>query len=1194
MKIVRRLLIVLLVLLVVVVMAATLAFTPAVQRWLVLRAAGGRPGLQLAVERLAVRPGSVTLHHLDLNWPQGRLTLADATAELSLWDLVVHRRVTLGRTSVVGLKVDLASAAGRDPAAMAGGAAPLATAAAVAGAPVIFPAFDGVFKHLRLPVPVTLAQCHVEAEVAYPQRAGMAAGHARVTLDGGHFAPGQEAKFDFDAVLDNPDPAAPVATVEARGTLTVALDARGEFLRFNTRTEAAARGPKLATPARLQAYVALERTAAGETYAALLDSLDGPAPRHLLNLNVDYVAGSAQLAGTWQVAAGDRDLAPFTLGLALPEFSAVGEGRFEFHPGTQAARLAGRLSGSCSRLEVVDARLREFDGLSVATNFDVDYDGNRVRVVDLLAKVSGRKPLLTLQSIQPFALELSTHQLLAADPQKELLRAEVEGLPVSWLRPFLPAGLAIEGGELTGAFGAAVRDQSLWLHTLTPLGVERLAVTSGGRVLLPASDLTLQADVEHSRHATRVQLQRLSLRTATGDALDAQGELETKTGGVAGRASVEGRLPALLAAYAPVGPVQARGSTEFSVAGNTVHIDQLALSVLTMEGRTMVSLTTAEAFSFDTASRQLTTASGRPGEVLRLQLDQVPLAFLQPWLGGLDVGGDVADGGLSLSTRAGRLSLATVSPWRLEGVALGGGGRRWLQGLTVELQPSAEYSADGLKASLAGIRVRNAAGASLFTGHAEFNAGPALTQPKLDGTAAFELALADLAGQPLLAGGTPPGQGKLSGETKFSLDHDLLGEGRFTLNGLISPTTGEPLPVANLSFRAGVSEKGDIALQAPLLVDRAGERSDLTLAATLHPAPGGRTLDAKITGAHVVVDDLAALARAVGLPGAPGPAAVAVAPPVPLVPAAPAGIGPAWAGLTGQVTLDLKSLVYGRSAEITGLTGRVMLDPRRAVVDQVAGKVGADGQLKLNAEVRYAADQPQPYTSKVDFTLQGFEVGPLFKVIAPDRPPTVEGKFDIRSQAEGAGASLGELLDRTRGDVTLQSRKGTFRGLQQAANVARAAGIIGSAARLLGNLGEKVENLASRADLTAELGGVLAQLPYDQLNVRLSRDATLNVKLSDFSLVSPNVRLQGDGQVTYQAGKSLLDQPLQMRVNMGVMGQMESLLTKAKSSLLSGERDDLGYMKLKEPFVIGGTLGKPDPSQLYTMLGRSLLDILLR
>ena len=1166
--------------------AVALAFTPAVQRWVALRALNGRPGLKVEIDRLAVRPGSVELQGLDLTGPLGHVTLADAAADLSLWDLIVHRRLTLGRATVAGLRVVLAATpAAAGPALATPLPAVAAPVAAAGGRRSAFANFDGVFKHLRLPVAISLDQGRVEAEVDYPQAAGRPPGRARLTLSGGHFGPGQEAKFDYDAVVSNPDANAPVASVETRGTLTVVLDHNGDFVRLDTRADAEAHGPRLAAPSHLQAYVALERTAKGESYAVLVDSLDAGVPRHLVNLNVDYAAGSSRLVGTWQVEAGDRDLAPFTLGLTLPEFAAVGEGRFEFNPATLAGRLAGRLSGRCARLEVVDVRLRDFDGLSANTSFDLDYDGSRIRVADLLVKVSGREPLLTLQSIQPFTLELDTHQLLAADPQKELLRVELEGLPVAWLRPWLPAGIAVEGEALTGAFDIALRDQSVWLRTLTPLRVRGLQVAAGGRVLLPASDISLQADIEQTQHSTHVSLEHLTLQTTAGDLLEAHGNLETRHDSLVVRAGFEGRLPTLLATYAPLGPVQARGSLALAQTGGTVRVDQLTASLLTPEGRTIASLEAAEAFSVDTASRQVVTASGRPGEVLRLQLERIPLAALRPYLGAFELDGELAEGGLSVVTRGGRLYINAAAPWRFEGLALGASGRRWLQDLGIELQPAAEYSPAGLTASLAALRVRNGAGRGLLSGHAEFTLGPDFASPKLQGATTFELTLAALAGQPILAGAAPPGSGRLSGEAKFSLDQDLLGEGRLTLNGLVSPATGEPLPVANLSFRAGVSEKGDVALQVPLLVDRAGERSDLTLAATLHPAPGGRTIDARITGGHLVVDDVAALLR-------PFTALPASGAPVGASPAA-AGTAAAWAGLTGKVTLDLKSLVYGRSAEITGLTGRLTIDPNRVAVDQIGGKVGADGQLKINAEIRYAAGQPQPYTSRLDFDLQGFDVGPLFKVFVPDRPPTIEGRFDIRSHAEGAGASLAELLERTRGDVTLQSRKGIFRGLQQAAAVSRAAGIIGSAARLLGNLGEKVENLATRADVTAELGQMLAQLPYDQLNLRLSRDPSLNVKLSDFSLVSPNVRLQGDGQITYEAGKTLLSQPMQVRVNMGVMGQMENMLTRAKSSLLSGERDDLGYLKLKEPFVIGGTAGKPDASQLYALLGRSLLDVIL-
>ena len=514
---------------------------------------------------------------------------------------------------------------------------------------------------------------------------------------------------------------------------------------------------------------------------------------------------------------------------------------------------------------------------------------------------------------------------------------------------------------------------------------------------------------------------------------------------------------------------------------------------------------------------------------------------------------------------------------------------------------------------MAALRVRDASAPPCFQPRPRRPSGRTSSQPKGRGTATFDLSVPALAGQPIMAGYTPPAQGRMSGEVKFSFDHDLLSEGRLTLNGLVSPATREPLPVANLSFRAGLSEEGDDG--------RAGAATHRPLGRTFRPDRGGHvalrrlgwSLDAKISSQHFVIDDALALVRAFAAPvaavGEDKPAGQPArapdgggmqAEPRPLPPSAavsapakpPADARAAWTGLTGQVVIDLKSLVYGRNNEITGLTGRIAIDPQRLAVEKVTGKLDADGQLLLNAEVRFATGAPQPYISQFDLNIKDLEVGPLFKADAPDKPPTVEGRFNVRSQAEGTGRTLVDLAEHTRGDFVLQSRKGVFRGLQRAAAVSRTANIVSGAARLLG-LEEKVGGLVSSIDLTAELTGTLAELPFDQLNVRLSRDQSLNVKLSDFTLVSPTIRLQGDGQIIHESGKSLFDQALQVRVNMGVMGTVETKISRAKLPVLSGERDEFGYMKLREPFVIGGTLAKPDAGQLYSMLGRSLAERLL-
>ena len=1193
------------------------AFLPPVQRWVVLRAAAGRPGLKLTVERLAIRSGSLTVHNLQLDQPGTQMKLADATAEISLWEAVAHRRVVIRNASVAGLKVDFTGPAA--PARAQGwGAAHLETAVrapAAAAVPASTSrtaprpvAFNGLFKYLHLPFELVLEKCSVGAEVVFSPAAGKPPVHLRLMLTGGRFSPGQEAKFDFDAIIQNPDASAPVDQVEAQGTLTATLDTGARLERIEAHLEAVASGPRVPTPTRLQAEVRLARTSAGEAYTLTLNSLEAGVENRLLGLNIDYVAGAASLTGSWQVQASQRQVAPFVLGVMLPEFTAVGAGRFEVNSATRDVHLAGRFAGEVDQLEIIDPRLHELGRLSTATTFDLEYGGDHVRISELVANISGRKPVLSLQAIQPFAIELTSHKLMAANPDKELLQVNIEGMPLAWIRPFTSA-LEVAGDEVRGGFVVSLHGGRVWLRTTSPLAVRGLGVTRAGRVLLPASDVSVQAEVEHMKEETRISLEGLTLETAADDRLNARGEVIIKSGALPAttvQASFEAVLPALLAAYAPIGPVEARGAVAWSQSGGTIQVDRLDAHVLTPDGRPLVELSSAEAFRFNIAEWNIATLSGRSDEVLKMKFGRIPLTVFRPYLGALEIEGDLLPGEMGVRLQAGALHAAAAGPLRVEKLAAGRAGRTWVRDLAIEIEPVIDCSTQGVTVKIAALRVRNAAGASLLSAQAEAAIGPDFTQLKVRGTASFDLSVPALAAQPFMAGYTPPAQGRVSGETKFSLDHDWLAEGRLTLNGLVSPATHEPLPVANLSFRAGISEKGDVAVQVPLLIDRSGERSDLTLAASLHPAAQGRTLDAKITSLHFVIDDVLTLVRAFAAPvvaiGEDKPAGPLVRgpddslqaepPPHSADVSAPVETEAAWAGLTGQVAIDLRSLVYGRNAEVTGLTGRMTIDPQRLAVEKLTGKLDADGQLSLNAEARFAAGVPQPYTSKVDLNIKDLEVGPLFKVAAPDKPPTVEGRFTMHSQAEGAGRTLAELAGQTRGDFVLQSRKGVFRGLQRAASVSRTANIVSGAARLLG-LEEKMGGLVSSIDLTAELAGMLADLPFDQLNVRLSRDASLNVKLSDFTLVSPTIRLQGDGQITHDPARSLFDQPLQVRVNMGVMGAVETKVSRAKLPVLSGDRDELGYMKLREPFVIGGTLAKPDANQLYLMLGRSLAERLL-
>jgi hypothetical protein len=1180
----------------------TVALVPAVQRRAVLWIASGRPGLTLEVDHLALRPGVAEIRGLRVQQAGAQVVVEEASFELSLWQAIVHRRLILRSARVTGMKVDLTRYGG--PAGAGGGVVlphPSTPDAAVVAPPVaakpgvvalVAPVprtFAGIFQYLHLPCEVVLDACDVEADVVFPRTAGRLPGGARLKLTGGHFGPRRNAEFDFDAIIRNPDPGAPVDEVAARGALTATLNNQSAVERVGIHLDAVARGPLVPAAARLQADVVLARTPAGESYSVALNSIEADVVSRLLNLDSNYVAGSSTLTGSWQVLANHRQVAPFAFDFAVPEFSVSGDGRFEVSFSARNLQLAGRLTGNASRLESIDPRLREMNGLGVTATFDLRYDRGQLQVADLTAKVAAGKPVLSVQTLQAFTLTLATGDIVPSGAQRELVRINLEGVPMTWIRSFLP-DYEVSGDEIEGELVAALHGADrVWLRTTSPLSVRGLAVSYGGRVLLPTSDLSLDAEVEHARDGTLIRLTNLNVVTAAGDQLDGHGELAvTPDQTMTLQVSFNANLPTLLQARVPAGPLIAHGSTTLSRSGDFFQVDRMEAHLATAAGRPLLDLTSPEAFRIDPRRRQISVLAGTSGEVLRVKYGRIPVDVPPPWPGGLELKGELTGGDFALRAESDGLRFAGAAPFRMENVSATSGGSAWLKDLTIEADLSSDCSPQTATVQLAGVRVKNLNGDVLVSAQASIAGDLDLDNPKFQGTTSFDLAVPALAGQPLLDGFEAPRQGKLTGNAKFSFDRDLLCEGRLTLNGLVAPGTGEALPVANISFRAGFNGKGDIAVQAPILVDRAGERSDFTLAATLHPAAGGRTIDAKITGEHLAVDDVLQLLGAFLL----AKSAPEIASEAPVV--------PSWNGLTGQVRFDVKSVEYGRFPGVfLDLKGRAVVEPLRVALEDATARFGKeDGRLRLDGEIRCREGDPQPYKSSVVLEVKAFDLGPVFKTMGPGRPPTLEGRFDLHGRAEGVGRTIGELIRQTQGDLVMQSRKGVSRLLDRPPppplrSTGIVSGVANTAVRLIDDLGERVGKMVSYTDPTDEIAGMLAEVAFDQLSVRVSRDPLANFRLSDFSLVSPVLRLQGEGVITHEATKSLFDRPLKLTLSLGVMGTVEKAMTQAKAPMLSANRDELGYLKSTDTFDVTGTPARPDPGQLYTMVARSMIGKLL-
>lgn len=1174
MKFVRPLLIVLGVIVVLGGLAIALALTPAVQRWAVLRATRDVPGLKLEVDEISAGFSAATLRQVTVEKQQVVVKVERVEAAYSLTAFLIGRNLVIRRLAVAGLEVD-ASRVARGKAE-----------AAAAGAPAAAP---GVLARVELPVDLTLDDVRIEGRALLPGAPAEPPLTAEYTITGGGIAPGREGELQLDAKLRNPAPAATVTALHARASLHATLTPQRNFNKVTLATTIDAEGLARSGQSQLKVAAELYRSSGGENYEVSVDTLGGPVAENMLKLHAELPAGSQQYRGNWELKARAPQLAPFALGTKLPDFDVRGSGRFAVDPAAQTFSLQGGLQGEASRLEAIEPAWRAFGTVRTDASFDVAQQGGILQLNQFKVLVSGAKPVLEAQLTAPVKYDARRNQILAADSASEqIMRISLPGVPLDWVRPFVAAA-DVSGSAITGQVdlmrasgqGAAVRGR---------LELGELNVVQDGRPLLLQAKLAVQAEATLADGAIEAPVLNLKLSTATGDVLDLAGKLSTRLDANA-PVTAQGRFNAtstkLLALWLPGAPVIAQGELGLTLRGKQIDFQPGRLQV-SHAGKPLVSATILQPFTADTS---LLTVVPRDAAapVARIELGKLPLGLLPLTDPDAKLSGVVQQGIFEMTGDGPRLSFRATAPLRLAEVGLTQGRQPALTGLSIEALPAVQYGGPaGFSAETGDVVVRTAQGPFINL-RAQTTRAPG---QDLQATANFTVEIPALATQPIFAEARAVSAGKASGEVRAVVSGHRQLEARLTLNGLVAAEGGQILPVANLGFRSVVQPSGAVSIQAPVLLDNAGRRSDLNFALELLPLGRGYSVDGKLTGQQVELEDVLGVlgvfsASAASDAGEKSPAAAA-----PVAPDTTA----AWSRLSGQLLLDVKSISRGKEWAMTGLTGNVAIEPTRLAVTKLGTAFGETSRLAAKMELRFTGGA-MPYRLTGDYSLNEFDVGKLFRAIDASKPPTVEGLFSIAGKLSGNGETPGRALDRAQGEFQLTSRQGIFRGLQRTSEKVSMATKAVELASSLGSLfgSDKTTKVAEKVAGTAyyvdQLVQGLAELKFDLLSVKLSRDEMLNMNLEDISLVSPELRLNGRGEVSYVEGKSLLEQPLTASLDVAVRGKIETQFDKL--NLVNGVRDDLGYAKARDTVKLGGTLGRPNANAWFArMTTEKLSDFL--
>jgi hypothetical protein len=649
------------------------------------------------------------------------------------------------------------------------------------------------------------------------------------------------------------------------------------------------------------------------------------------------------------------------------------------------------------------------------------------------------------------------------------------------------------------------------------------------------------------------------------------------------RASAD-RLGAVARALAPLGHVDLVADFDMARLASSLRVARLDT---TLSGASPVAAVRAlQSFEFNTSTGVLRVANPTD-DLVGISVRGVPLSWLRGVMPRLELAGGDVQGELVMRAEEGRLVLRTRAPLTTSGASLSVSGRSLASGLELTAFVLGDYAPQGWQFQLAPFAVRSD-GIKILSLEARFGrlagAGRAIKAAgSWSASVPMVLALPAASALPRLSGGDA------SGSFEANLDATTEVRVKMALQGLASPA--EPsvtLPSLTSDIRADFEPGGRVRFAVPVHLEYGARVADLMLSGAVAPGPRGASVDGELSGTRFLADDLAAIAVLSGSGNA------AAAPGSPAAAGAPA---PFWPPVSAKLAVKLEDVEFPR-VELRDVRGTLRVEADSLALEGGSATVGDGSAARVDAKVAFSPGVPRPYAVTASVSIDNVDSAPLFRAINPNRPPDVEGRFDLTSHFSASGAGIPEILDAAQGAVRVSSRDGTFRALRTdiVDSIRQAPSKLVNALDTVTSLfGKKTENIGTALVSSAK---ELSEIHYDQMSISAERASDMDIRFTEITLIAPEERLKGTGRIAYVEGTPVRDQPLSVDLEMGVRGQLGKFLDLV--GMLKEGQDALGYTQLYQPIHLGGTLRNVDQSQWRDMLvqaplrkGGGLFDKLL-
>ncbi|MEQ8660798.1 MAG: hypothetical protein RLW62_08275, partial [Gammaproteobacteria bacterium] len=597
-----------------------------------------------------------------------------------------------------------------------------------------------------------------------------------VRLAGGELDTETGGTIDFEVIVSE---AAPDTRIELGGALTVAQGEAGTFEALQLDLLALINTPALpqedvlalnarATPVRVERArtddpETLESVLTGEDIALTLAKPGADNDPLQLEIGARHDAEAHRLDGTYTLALDDALVAFYAPAATLPGFTERAEGTFGLDLAQRALALDYRGTTQVRGLDLLLATNAEMPAaLNVEKSLAVALADDTLTLEALTTTLAApdAAPVLRIEAQAPLSVPLAQPDALL-EPRATLATVAVEALPLSWVNGWLNEPL-IGAGALAASFTLESDGGALTLAPVAPLTATVSALDERLALPLPLS-LTALPVLRQQGDTLTLDVRELHLAAA-----DMQ--LATLAAGVrvagagAPRVSVNGRvdvdhllaLPlvaAQLGQHALPDGLALNLDGTFGLPPGALQVETLALNLARGTAQPLLSIDALEPFTVALADAGA-RLDNPPGELARITLDDIDLAWVSPFVPDLELAGllDGATVALGAGAELRTLALRPRAPLRLRRVSVRAGEAMLVDALDLGVSVALDYAPAALAVRYTDLDVR-VAGARLARARGSLDvplvSGDAPAPLRADGH--LELDLAGLRKLPQLA-----------------------------------------------------------------------------------------------------------------------------------------------------------------------------------------------------------------------------------------------------------------------------------------------------------------------------------------------------------------------------------------------------------------------------------------------------------